>query len=273
MRSEVETLLAEDEATLEVIERRLSQKTGELALAQTRLRQRADSYVAPMFEDIAALSREVASAESEDRRLQLVLDQWDERDEISNTVRSLRLAAEQQRRRVEEKKAQIERRRELVQEFSETFDEIVSELELAWYETAAVDLTTFMPLIGDSDFESLSGGQRTVVSVAYHLALLTVGLVHPGDVRIPSLLILDTPSKYLGAKDSEQVARDYRRIASIVDAYQLPLQIVVADNDPPPKGVSPSNLIELSYESPLVPGLDHPGGDAVVPIHDEYEAE
>ena len=117
----------------------------------------------------------------------------------------------------------------------------------------------------------LSGGQKTVVTVAYHLALLTTGLVHPTELGVPSLLLLDTPSKYLGAKDETQVARNFRRVAAIVGAYATPVQIVIADNSEPPSCVVPNNRIELSYESPLVPGYAHPGEGNVRPVHDPYD--
>jgi hypothetical protein len=111
------------------------------------------------------------------------------------------------------------------------------------------------------------------VSVAYHLALLTIGLVHPDVVDIPGVLILDTPSKFLGQKDAAQAARDYRRIAAIVDAYEWPLQVIVADNGEPPAGVNPANRIALTYEEPLVPGYDHPGAEHVRPIHEPYDED
>lgn len=201
------------------------------------------------------------------------LAQWAERAAIQGSVEALGRELTRVRHALSDERARLEHRRTFVVEFSETFDEIIRELELAWYSSASVDVSTYRPVVGTGDFESLSGGQRTVVSVAYHLALLTTGLVHPRELHVPSLLILDTPSKYLGAKDAAQVARNFRRVAAIVGAYDSPVQIVLADNDPPPPGVTPANTIELSYERPLVPGFEHPGPDAVTPIHDAYEDE
>jgi hypothetical protein len=74
-------------------------------------------------------------------------------------------------------------------------------------------------------------------------------------------------------RDAAHVARNFRRVAAIVGAYDTPVQIVVADNDPPPPNVATANTIELSYEHPLIPGLEHPGPDGVTPIHDPYEEE
>lgn len=271
--NETRELLFEDETALRILDAELGAARVELHRAEERLRAKTDAYVAPLFEEISAISAVIAAAEAETRRLNFALAQWTERAAIQTSVERLTRELARVRQELADERARLEHRRSFVVEFSGTFDEIIRELELAWYTTAKIDVTTYLPVIGAGDYESLSGGQRTVVSVAYHLALLTTGLVHPLELQVPSLLILDTPSKYLGTKDAEQVARDYRRVAAIVDAYEIPVQIVVADNDPPPVGLRPANTVELSYEQPLVPGYEHPGPDAAQPIHDPYDDE
>lgn len=273
LRSEVVELLAEDESVLRQLEIQLGQASNELQHAEERLSALTGAYVAPMFEDIAQLAAGVASEEAEMRRLNGALAQWEERAAIQSATHRIDGERRQIKDAIIDVNEQFKFRRALVEEFSETFDEIVQELELAWYTSARIDQKDYLPHIGAGEYESLSGGQRTVVSVAYHLAFLTMGLAHPTELRVPTLLIFDTPSKYLGAKDAAQVARNYRRIAAIVDAYDAPVQIIVADNDPPPSSVRNAHTIELSYESPLVPGIEHPGPDAVTPIHDSYEDE
>lgn len=267
---EVSELQDEDEQALTLVTRDLDAVELEVRAAERDLRARADAYVAPLFEEIAELSAQVARSDGEERRVQMILAQWDERARIQKAAEGIDAEIRQVRRDVESERTRLEGHRAFVQELSDTFDEIVAELELAWYTRASVDLQSYLPVVNDAAFDTLSGGQRTVVSVAYHLALLTVGLVHPNDLLVPSLLILDTPSKYLGTKDAAQVARDYRRIAAIVDAYETPIQIIVADNDSPPSGVRVSQTIELSYTDPLVPGLEHPG-EGVASIHDPYD--
>jgi hypothetical protein len=202
VRHEVRALLREDQAALEIL--RGEAQLAEIRLASTEadLRLKAEQYVTPRFEDVARLSELAARAGAEEERLSSVIAQWqvhagivadlaDAERQLSDVAAALASAT-----------AEVETRRAYVAEFSETFDEIVRELELAWYAKARIDLKTFLPVIGSAEYATLSGGQRTVVSVAYHLALLTVGLVHPA-IHIPTLLILDTPSKYLGAKDRE----------------------------------------------------------------------
>jgi DNA repair exonuclease SbcCD ATPase subunit len=274
VRAEVEELLEEDRRVLGRLQRGNIEARRRLEAAEEALRGRADSYVAPLFDQIQSHSSDIAEADADEARLNQLLGQWDVRAEIQQRLASIQEEMQQVQREKAAHSARLEERRALIQEFSDTFDEIVRELELAWYRPespATVNLKNFRPLVGGSQFDDLSGGQKTVVSVAYHLALLTVGLVHPSELRVPSLLILDTPSKYLGSKDVAQVARNFRRIAAIVDAYPRPIQIIVADNSEPPAGVEPRNRIELSYEEPLVPGVEHPGERNVTSIHDAYE--
>src|SRR5665213_831276 len=106
------------------------------------------------------------------------LAQWDEWARIQSQTRLIEQRLVQVDRELAHERATLEDRRQYVAELSDTFDEIVSELELAWYEGSSVSLTNYLPSVGQAKYESLSGGQRTVVSVAYHLALLTTGLVH-----------------------------------------------------------------------------------------------
>lgn len=271
--AEVQELLADDEAALRVIEQQLVQARLDLRSREDRLRARTDSYVAPLFEEIADLSTAVAQSEAEIEQVNLALAQWNQRAAIQTAVDALSREVTRVRRTLAEEHARLEHRRALVVEFSETFNELIRKLELQWYTNASINVSTYLPVVGTGEFESLSGGQRTVVSVAYHLALLTTGLVNRRELRVPTLLILDTPSKYLGIRDASQVARNFRRVAAIVGAYDTPVQIVVADNDPPPSNVTPANTIELSYESPLIPGFEHPGPENVTSIHDPYDEE
>lgn len=271
--NETADLQGEDEQALRIVSSELELLEYDLHSAEERMRARADDYVAPMFESITALSTEIAKLEGGQLQMRQALAQWDEWARIQSQTRLIEQRLVQVDRELAHERATLEDRRQYVAELSDTFDEIVSELELAWYEGSSVSLTNYLPSVGQAKYESLSGGQRTVVSVAYHLALLTTGLVHASEIQVPSLLILDTPSKYLGNKDSAQVSRDYRRIAAIVDSYSYPIQIIVADNDPPPRGVRPATRIELTYEEPLVPGYEHLGADSVSPLHTEYEED
>lgn len=271
LQDEIRDLLLDDEQAARLVDRELGEIRRAISSAEDDLHSRTTGYVAPLFEEISDLSRSIAQSEAQVDRLNFMLSQWSEKAALQARVDDLRRQLDQLSADLEEERARLDHRRALVVELSETFDEIVQELELAWYTTARVDLTSYLPVIGTANFLSLSGGQRTVVSVAYHLALLTIGLVHASDVRVPSLLIFDTPSKYLGGKDAGQVARNLRRVSAIVSAYDRPVQVIVADNDPPPQGVEVARTIELTYDDPLVPGLEHPGPDAVTPIHAAYD--
>ena len=111
-----------------------------------------------------------------------------------------------------------------------------------------------------------------MVNVAYHLALLTVALAHH-DSAFPSLLLIDTPRKNLGAGyDQTYAQRIYRQIRALADAYGNGFQLIIADNDPPSIDLGRARPIRLDYERPLITGVEHPGPN-VVPVAGGTEAD
>jgi predicted nucleic acid-binding Zn-ribbon protein len=273
LRSEGRELLtaAEDsrrslEFEVELLEQQL--------MAQEAVLAEADApTVAPLFDAIAAASADIAEAENRRHRGNELTRYWDELDRLEADLRELRNERAELLRQVSEVKARLEEHRRLVVEFSATFREVVVEAQLPWFEDAVIDLETYLPVINGASFNALSsGGMKAVVNVAYHLALLTEGLVER-DLRVPNLLIIDSPAKNLGVSknDRSQADRVYRRIAALAGAYQQDFQIIVADNDPPGVPLPIANRIDLSYDHPLVPGVAHPG-PGVPTIGDDSDA-
>jgi len=139
--------------------------------------------------------------------------------------------------------------------------------------SAVIDNDTYLPVVNGQPFESLQasgGGIATSVNVAYSLTLLTFGLDHP-DVRVPSLLIIDSPRKAFGANasDRQRAVQIYNRFRTLVDAYGDRLQLIIADNDPPPIPGDTFGRVAFDYDNPMVPGVDHPGPDHVGRAEDE----
>jgi hypothetical protein len=228
---------------------------------ETVLAETDASAVAPLFDAIAGASSDIAEAENRRHRAEELMRYWAELDRLDADLRELQNDRAELLRQISEAKARLEQRRRLVVDFSATFREVVAEAELPWFEDAIIDLETFLPVINGGSFGALSsGGMKAVVNVAYHLALLTEGLVER-DLRVPNLLIIDSPAKNLGVSknDRSQADRVYRRIAALAGAYRQDFQIIVADNDPPGVPIPIANRIDLSYERPLVPGVAHPG--------------
>jgi hypothetical protein len=106
-----------------------------------------------------------------------------------------------------------------------------------------------------------------ILSAGQHLAF---GLDH-ADVLVPSVLVIDSPRKAFGNNDSDRqrAAQLYGRFRTLADAYGQRLQLIIADNDPPPISSESFGKVEFTYESPMVPGVDHPGPAHVGRIEDE----
>ena len=263
LRREVRELLTGNETQRRSLVFELELLEQQLIAEEAVLGEADATAVEPLFDAITAASSEITEAQNRHHRAEELMRYWNELDRLDADLRELQNDQAGLLRQVSDLKAQLEQRRGRVSDFSATFREIVAESQLPWFEDAAIDLTTYMPVINGASFDALSsGGMKAVVNVAYHLALLTEGLVDRS-LRIPNLLIIDSPAKNLGVSknDRSQADRVYRRIAALVGAYERSFQIIVADNDPPGVAVPIANRIELSYESPLVPGVTHPGPD------------
>jgi hypothetical protein len=207
------------------------------------------------------VSAAAAEAENRRKRAEELMRYWSELDTVLAEVRQLENVRGDKLTEIAVVKADLEQNRQRVNELSGVFQEIVAESQLPWFEDAGIDLSTYLPIINGGSFGALSsGGMKAVINVAYHLAILTEALLER-DLRIPNALIVDSPAKNLGVSrnDRSQADRVYRRIAALAGAYQHPFQIIIADNDRPGVPVPISNVIELSYERPLVPGVNHPG--------------
>lgn len=261
LRDEMEALLSSDDETRRALRFEVELLEEELVSAETFVAREDAQYVSPLFEAISSVSAAAAEAENRRRRAEELMRYWSELDGVLADIRQLQDEREGKLREVAALKADLERNRQRVGELSGVFREIVAESQLPWFEDATIDLSTYLPVINGGSFGALSsGGMKAVINVAYHLAILTEALVER-DLRIPNALIVDSPAKNLGVSrnDRGQADRVYRRIAALAGAYQHSFQIIVADNDHPSVPVPLSNVIELSYERPLVPGVDHPG--------------
>ncbi|MFE1827626.1 hypothetical protein [Streptomyces yangpuensis] len=99
----------------------------------------------------------------------------------------------------------------------------------------------------------------TCINVAYSVSLLEFGITPP-DVRVPSMLIIDSPRKASGSNLDDQARghRTYQRFQTLAEVYGSEAQLIIADNDSAPTPGSVFSKIELDYDNPLVPGVAHP---------------
>jgi hypothetical protein len=157
-------------------------------------------------------------------------------------------------------------RTDVLTELSNLFAETVTYFQVPWVQTAHIDSTSYLPVVNGEAFENISvaGGIKTAVSVAYSVTLLSYAVAHR-ETLMPLLLILDTPRKNLGSGDEDKAmaASIYRRLRTMVEATPGRVQIVVADNDVLPEARGWLTELQMNYQSPFVPDVEHPGEEAV----------
>jgi hypothetical protein len=87
----------------------------------------------------------------------------------------------------------------------------------------------------------------------------------PRDTLLPPLILIDTPRKNFGsnAEDKQTSERVYRWMRRLQDSYKpAGFQMIVADNDIPAEAEQ-FNVIQFSYDKPLIDDVPHPGPDRV----------
>lgn len=262
--AEVDQLIEEDRAELD---RLLARKRG-IQLMTRDLSRELDEvsaeYVSPLFEQIAAIGERIGRLRQSQEALTVQNELWRRQELVQERMEGLESEISDYDRELRSAEGQVEASAERLRELSGVFDDIVRTLDMPWYsEPARIDPDSYLPIVNGVTFEELSsGGMKMMTNVAYHLALLTHGLAQR-DTRIPTLLIIDSPRKNLGAtpEDLEHSRRFYRWIEGLVTAYTQDFQLIIADNDPPPDDVRVSAEIPVSHANPVVPGLEHPGGE------------
>jgi hypothetical protein len=264
---ETADLRDEEEREAAVVENQIRAHALVLSQIESEVEQRTREYVSPRFEAIAATSADLATAHERLRAVQEQLSRWQHYRELEHRLQSRQREIEGIDAALERSKVRLAARREQLLELSQTFEEELTRFRPPWLDSARIDPQTYLPVVNEARFETMSAGEKTVINVAYHVALLVHGLRHD-DTLVPTLLVLDGPQSNLGsgADDRALARRIYTRLMRLADAYPRRFQILVADNDLPRIDDQYPAPIQLSYENPLVPDVVHPGPD-VETIH------
>lgn len=261
---ETEGLLASDRE-------RLIQSETALANAERRVGRLHREYdaatsesVSPRLEMIAARSAEAEGLRQDLREIDRAMRQWQRLTALSDRAldfkkreKALNLEIKAYRDRLgQDGDARLS-------ELSSEFTAEVLRLGIPVQGEAHIDPNTYLPMVGDSSFETLQasgGGASTALNIAYHLTLLLNAVGDP-NVLLPSLLIIDSPRKAIGNSEADRALGRaiYSRIRTITDLLGNKLQIIVADNDPPNDIVSRIPRIELSSDHSVVPGVRNTG--------------
>lgn len=257
------------------------QQAQQANFAVTSLRRQLDAQsrdiVAPRFDAIADASSRVATLKASIDAVTQLRDSWARVRAIDANIREIKRTRRQLNKDIKDMSQQLATRQAmLIDELSREFGNLLRNWNLPWVDTAIIDNDTYLPIVNGQPLQSQQasgGGIATSINVAYSLTLLAFGLDHP-EILIPSLLIIDSPRKAFGSNDSDQErgTQIYDRFRTLADAYGERLQLIIADNDPPPISSESFGKVEFTYEKPMVPGVDHPGPNHVVRIEDEPDS-
>jgi hypothetical protein len=162
---------------------------------------------------------------------------------------------------------QVQQRGQILMEIEKRLHMEIEKISPPWFEgSVQLDRQRYLPLVDGQTFSQLGGGVKAAVNVAYSLALLRHSTA-PGDVHPPQLpffLIVDAIRKNIGSNESDKdfSSRLYRRAFTATDVFSSHQvgQVIVLDNDEPPKGYVPGKQfkeVKLSHEKPLIPGVSH----------------
>ncbi|MCG7203670.1 hypothetical protein [Streptomyces arenae] len=261
---DAQAVLQADNHVLESAQQRPQQTDFLTHSLRRQLDAQTRDLVAPRFDAIADASARAASLRAAIDSVTQLRDAWARVHAIERDVRDIKA---QRTRATAERKARsadLAARQTLVSDLGRNFNAMISQLRPApWIQSATIDPSSYLPVVDHVSFERLQadgGGIVTCINVAYSLSLREFGVTHP-DVRVPSLLIIDSPRKASGSNLDDQARgqRIYQRFRTLVEVHASQVQLIIADNDSAPIPSTAFGKIELGYDNPLVPGVAHPG--------------
>ncbi|WP_009473037.1 AAA family ATPase [Rhodococcus sp. JVH1] len=262
-----------DIAHLQAAHQQAQQASFVVASLRRELDTQSRDVVAPRFDAIADASSRVATLKASIDAVTQLRESWARVRAIEAKIREIKRTRRQINKEIKDMSEQLAARQAtVIAELSTEFGNLLRSWNLPWVNTAVIDSDSYLPMVNGQPLESQQasgGGIATSINVAYSLTLLAFGLDHP-DVLVPSLLIIDSPRKAFGNNESDRqrATQIYSRFRTLADAYGERLQLIIADNDPPPISSDSFGKVEFTYENPMVPGVHHPGPDHVVRLED-----
>lgn len=261
-------LLAEDVDAAASAEARLRQARQALDAAAADLEELGDRPPSPALDAVAAAAADREAARGRLREAERFRDLWDGYRARTDRVAAIDRQAAENAAEQGRQEALLAANRSRVDDFGEVFDEEVREFGFAGYRHASIDKESYLPVINGDPFDKLSvgGARKTLANVAYYMALLGYNL-SSREIAVPDFLVIDSPRKNLGntPEDTAAGVRIYYRLGLLAQAYP-DAQILLADNGLPPLDAATAramNVIQLSYDEPLLRDVAHPGPGAV----------
>ena len=222
----IQDQIAETRELLHADERDATQAANLARAARFRLhtvRQRVDevtrSRAAPLLRQAATLSSQHATLLARLTRLEEMTNSWERFDDIERRLQRAENDRKENRAEIKRKRQAMSDARARLAAFDRAFQREVALIGIPGVREARIDPDDYLPRINGAAFEEIQasgGGVATAVHVAYSLALITTGLDDP-NVKVPSLLIVDSPQNAIGrgTSDLHLSQRIYNRLGRV----------------------------------------------------------
>jgi hypothetical protein len=277
--AEANARLTAAEADLKEATDALTRILAEIKAAEDELERITEEQLSPDSAAREQLSADIGAADARIEILQRLLEPHAKLRQLEESIR----VAEAERNGIaadrEALKDRLAARRLVLDDLDEWFREVITALQLPWFRgEARLDRKTYLPIVDGQRFTQLGGGTKTAVNIAYSLALFRYALSQR-TTHLPSLLIIDSPRKNVGANpdDHALMERIYALVVDIANVWRVgnfatgnefgkarSYQLIVIDNDPPSTIVAKNGKIRsntnifpiaLTHENPLIPGV------------------
>ncbi|MEE2040889.1 AAA family ATPase [Nocardiopsis sp. CT-R113] len=245
----------------------LKRASAELGRALDALEQHEADDPAPARLALIELTSQRSACQERISQLAEGIAESAKLQELRAGINSAKEQTEHLKREILTVEDQVQQRGQILMEIEKRLHEEIEKISPPWFEgSVKMDRQRYLPLVDGQTFSQLGGGVKAAVNVAYSLALLRHSTA-PGDVyppRLPFFLIVDAIRKNIGSNESDKdfSSRLYRRAFTATDVFSSHEvgQVIVLDNDEPPKGYVPGKQfkdVRLSHEEPLIPGVSH----------------
>jgi len=245
----------------------LKRASAELGRALDALEQHEADDPAPARLAVVELTSQRSACQERIAHLAVGIAESAKLQELRAGINSAKEQAEHLKHEILVVEDQVQQRGQILMEIEKRLHKEIEKISPPWFSgSVQLDRQRYLPLVDGQTFSQLGGGVKAAVNVAYSLALLRHS-TGPGDVyppRLPFFLIVDAIRKNIGSNESDKnfSSRLYQRAFTATDVFASHQagQVIVLDNDQPPKEYVPGRqvkVVELSHEKPLIPGVSH----------------
>ena len=218
---------------------------GQLARAQqveseaaSELDERTREALSPSLRDRDALMRQISVAQGVLDRIQRDRRVWDSIEKRRVNLGRVESTLKGLRKELRDQRAERTSRAQLVVDISARFGQILEDFEFPRLSNPHLD-ERLQPFVRDIDYRDQSDGAKTLISLAWTLAIMELSWERGG--KHPGFLLLDSPQRGFGRADvSDPEFRDarlvnafYEHVLSWLDGHGAGAQVIVADNAAP----------------------------------------